>query len=143
MCGVLRRRSARSAWPGMGVESVDDNTDQVNLDLLYTFCGFFHPLSLVTPNVETLRTLYPQGLLSMWGGRQEAMASSHRVGKGQIGSSHRESEKAAAAAAVVVIVDACLGLLSVAPVGTYCCCCCFGWERSAVCSSGDLCYQST
>ncbi|CAB1113461.1 unnamed protein product [Ectocarpus sp. CCAP 1310/34] len=56
------------------------------------------------------------GLLSLWGGRQEAMASSHRVGKGQIGSSHRESEKAAAAAAaVVVFVDACLGLLSVAP----------------------------
>eukprot|EP00752_Nemacystus_decipiens_P004045 g3704.t1 len=67
------------------------------------------------------------GLLSIWGGRQEAMAPSHRVhsgcratedGKGRTQNRTREDvkdEKAVAASAIVLFIRACLGLLSVAP----------------------------
>lgn len=70
-----------------------------------------------------------QGLLSIWSGRQEAMAPSHRVhgscrvmedGKGRTQPWPREDEKTAAASTVVLFIRACLGLLSVAPVGASC-----------------------
>ncbi|CAM9482017.1 unnamed protein product [Scytosiphon promiscuus] len=57
------------------------------------------------------------GMLSIWGGRQEGMAPSHRVrdSRGRTPAPSRGSEQAAAAAAVVLFVKACLSILSAAP----------------------------